>query len=385
MTASVLVGPMIVCTLILLMVAWVSVLIAARKAKLSLKLDHDVRLVLYRLGRFIRYFHVIMFVPYVLVTLLLVYGAIEKMHPVFVKILVGVLAEAILYGTIKVVYGLTTYSAIKQIRKMGQGRLLYALRQGTQAFLTAFIYGLWVGSSLIVNQHWQDEHPALVSLYFMITFALIFLIGSWVTRLVLRTIPLSRDEIPEGWLSLEQRSGLKNVRFYLWKTKKNRIANAMAMGIFKKRVFISDYLLEHITEPEREAVIAHELGHLQKRHLLQMFALVELWFPLVRILQAVLTRLQVGNGSSFITVLVIMFAYQGLFFHWLSRRFEYQADAHSLAMMGQGVAMVNALRKLSDLTLSLPVIPKFDELWMTHPSTQHRIQKLKNESKKTLP
>jgi Zn-dependent protease with chaperone function len=371
-------------TLVLLMMfvllfclcAWGIVSLAAQQAKARLTLGRDVKLVVYRLSRFVRYFHVLLFLPYVLGSVGLVYYLVRSIHPVSVQLTLRVVFEAMLYALLKGMYSLPVYSVMKKVRSMGQTRRKYVLRSMIQPFIMALVYGTWVGSSLLFSPHWQEEHALLNTLYFMGTFALIFFVGSAFTRFVLRTTSFSANQVPQRWQEMVQKSGLRNVHFYLWKTKKNRIANAMAMGLMQPRIFVSDYLLEQMTEAEGDAVIAHELGHLQKRHLWQMFVLAELWFPIVAVLQFASRIFHVSEGYSVWVTLGLLVFYQGLFFHWMSRRFEYQADAHSSALMGGETHMVSGLQKLSDLSLSLQRIPKFDELWMTHPSIYHRISRL---------
>ncbi len=336
----------------------------------------EPKLVLYRLSRFVRYMHWIGFIPFVLISVSLVYYDIHWIRPRAMGFLCGVVIEAAWYASLKMVYSIPVYSVLKRIQHTQAKRSSIVFRQGLQSFAIALVYGLWVASSMLLGVQWQQQHPLLSTLYLIGTFALIFFAGGFIMKTVLRKTPLRPEQVPARWQELASASGLTSVQFYIWNVKRWRIANAMALGMWRNFVFVSDYLLDNISEAEADAVVAHEFGHLKKRHMWWMFAFVEGWFPLVQMLQVGLRSVHVAQGIITLLVLLLLGIYQGLIYHWLSRRFEYQADAHARAVMGRSTEMVSALEKLSELNFSLTRIPRFDEWWMTHPSTAHRIEHL---------
>ena len=114
-----------------------------------------------------------------------------------------------------------------------------------------------------------------------------------------------------------------------------------------------------------------------------MFIYAQAWFPIVGILISVMNHFHMNAGLMLFFELLLLAVYQGLVFHWLSRCFEYQADAHAKMLMGGAMELVCALGKLSDLSFSLKDIPKFDELWLAHPSMMHRVQHLQRPIQRT--
>jgi len=350
----------------------------AAVAKRRLERGVDPTLVLYRLSRFVRYMHWIGFIPFVLISVSLVYYDIHWIRPHAIGFLMGVVIEAGWYASLKMMYSIPVYSISQQIRHAQAKRVSMVLWQGFQSFAIALVYGLWVASIMAFGTQWQQQHPLLSTVYLMGTFALIFFASSLIMKAILPKTLLKPEQIPTRWQALANASGLASVQFYIWNTKRWRIANAMAMGMgmWQNSVFVSDYLFENISETEAEAVVAHELGHLKKHHLWWRFVFVEGWFPLVRLLQAGLRSVPIPKGIITFLVLLLLGIYQGLIYHWVSRHFEYQADAHAKAVIGSSTGMVNSLEKLSELNFSLMSIPRFDELWMTHPSTIHRIERL---------
>src|SRR5262249_19214795 len=63
-----------------------------------------------------------------------------------------------------------------------------------------------------------------------------------------------------------------------------------------------------------------------------------------------------------------------LAFYFVSRRFEYAADAGSIKLTGDPAAMITALVKLHHLNLMPLEWSKWNEKAMTHPSTVRRVR-----------
>jgi len=180
--------------------------------------------------------------------------------------------------------------------------------------------------------------------------ALIFLFAPELLR---RVIPTER--MPDNWplrkrlQALCDRAGLRCRDILIWKTSSS-VGNAMVMGLFPRvrYVFLSDLLLETMTDEEIEAVFAHEIGHIVHRHMwwyaafafmLMLFTLGPVYLVIekipalavhsllpesvVRFREAI--RAQIITGLS-LGVFVVMFGY-------LSRRFERQADVYAARTM----------------------------------------------------
>ncbi len=83
--------------------------------------------------------------------------------------------------------------------------------------------------------------------------------------------PLENDGLRERLTRLGERAGTRVRGVYEWKlSEKSKKANAALTGMGStRRIILSDTLLENYTDDEIEAVLAHELGHHVRKHILK--------------------------------------------------------------------------------------------------------------------
>jgi STE24 endopeptidase len=93
------------------------------------------------------------------------------------------------------------------------------------------------------------------------------------------------EPLPEGELKDAIFALAKKLNFPLTKlftvdgSKRSSHSNAYLYGFFKnKRIVLFDTLIKQMTVPELEAVLGHEIGHWALSHVLQMFAIQQLYF-----------------------------------------------------------------------------------------------------------
>jgi STE24 endopeptidase len=169
-------------------------------------------------------------------------------------------------------------------------------------------------------------------------------------------------------------------------SKNTKKANAAFTGLGKtKRIILGDTLLDNYNIEEIETVIAHELGHYKKKHIVK--------------------NIFIGTASSFITLFVIALLYQNslswfgfysitqvaalpLLALWstligiiqsplgniLSRKFEYEADEYAIVETKNPFAFVMTLEKLTDQNLGDKEPHPFVEwFFYSHPSIKNRV------------
>ena len=199
--------------------------------------------------------------------------------------------------------------------------------------------------------------------------------------------PLENQALVERLLELSQRAGTRVRGVFEWKlSEKSKKANAALLGLGNtRRIIISDTLLENFREEEIEAVLAHELGHHVRRHLLQKLALqAATTFVGFYLADQVLRRwdeffgfrgladfanlpLLILTGTALALVLMPLV-------NMHSRWCERQADAYALASIRDRDAFVAALERLAELNLAERQPPAWIEfLFHSHPSLQKRI------------
>jgi STE24 endopeptidase len=173
-------------------------------------------------------------------------------------------------------------------------------------------------------------------------------------------------------------------------SKRSSHGNAYFTGFGKtKRIVFFDTLLQRLTPNEIDAVLAHELGHFKKRHVLKRIAytfvlsLGFLWL-LAQLLHAgwFYAGLGVTTQSTAIALLLFFMALPVFTFllHPIasaySRKHEFEADAYA-AQQTDANELVNALVKLyQDNAKTLTPDPLYASFYESHPPAPIRIAHL---------
>lgn len=176
-------------------------------------------------------------------------------------------------------------------------------------------------------------------------------------------------------------------------SKRSRHSNAFFTGFGRfRKIVLFDTLIAHLTEPELESVLAHEIGHYKKRHVLKSLAVSMIGVFVAFGAIAWLARQQWlyrafgfdahgGDAAANIVPVILLFALlAGTISFWLSplmhkwsRHFEYEADAFARSAMGEAQWLIGALRKLSEQNLSnLTPHPLYSGFYYSHPTLLER-------------
>jgi len=178
-------------------------------------------------------------------------------------------------------------------------------------------------------------------------------------------------------------------------SKRSAKANAFFTGFGRhKRIALFDTLIANHTEEELVAVLAHEIGHFKKRHILVSMVLSMLNLGVVFFLLSLFmnnSRLSdafyMQQVSVYSSLLFFMLLYSPVEFilavllQMLSRRHEFQADRFAVATYPGGRALSDALKKLSKSNLSnLTPHPFYVFLNYSHPPVLQRILRIEAEA-----
>ena len=174
-------------------------------------------------------------------------------------------------------------------------------------------------------------------------------------------------------------------------SRRSTKANAFFTGFGRtKRIALFDTLLQNHSRVEILAVLAHEIGHWKRRHVPKqvalsvlttglMFALLHFALHDARLCAAFgVVRPTVAWGMAFFAILFQpVSTLLGLFGGWLSRKFEFEADAFAKDAMASPKPMVEALVRLSKDHLSNPTPhPFYVALHYSHPPVLARLAAL---------
>jgi STE24 endopeptidase len=211
--------------------------------------------------------------------------------------------------------------------------------------------------------------------------------------------PLPEGGLRERLFALARRTGFSTRGIDVMDgSKRSRHSNAFFTGFGRfRKIALFDTLIAQLSEPEVESVLAHEIGHYKKRHVIKMlsvsiagvfvaFAAIawlarQQWFD-----HAFGFEHQAGFVAANVVPAILLFALLGgtitfwvsPFVHGWSRHFEYEADAFARAAMGETQSLIQALRKLSEKNLSnLTPHPLYSSFYYSHPTLLERERALR--------
>lgn len=174
-------------------------------------------------------------------------------------------------------------------------------------------------------------------------------------------------------------------------SKRSTKANAYFSGFgSEKRVTLYDTLIKDLDEEEIVAVLAHEVGHYKRNHIIiNLFAAivttgVTLWLLSLFIGNPLLSQaLHVPQPSFHIGLIAFGVLYSpisgvtSLLMNYLSRKFEYQADDFAKETFA-ALPLISGLKKLSKNSLSnLTPHPLYVFAHYSHPTLLQRFRNLK--------
>lgn len=211
--------------------------------------------------------------------------------------------------------------------------------------------------------------------------------------------PLEEGELKDRLLKLLDKCGFKaSGIFVMDASRRSSHSNAYFTGFGKnKRIVLYDTLIKQLTPSEIEAVLAHELGHFKKKHIVKkMCVMFPLIFVILFIAYVLLKKeeLYTGFGFAFVKgqsslqymgIYLLSLAFSGfsplaaLVSNTFSRKDEFEADAFSKELCSSGKNLASALIKLNKENLSELQVPKIYNLFnYNHPPLTERLHALKD-------
>lgn len=181
-------------------------------------------------------------------------------------------------------------------------------------------------------------------------------------------------------------------------SKRSHHSNAFFTGFGRfRKIVLFDTLIAQLTDLELESVLAHEIGHYKKRHVVKLLGVSIAGIVIAFAAIAWLARQpwfyhafsfehRVGFAATNVIPAMLLFAllagtitfWVSPFIHIWSRRFEYDADAFAGATMGEPQSLIQALRKLSEKNLSnLTPHPFYSSFYYSHPTLLERERALR--------
>jgi STE24 endopeptidase len=219
----------------------------------------------------------------------------------------------------------------------------------------------------------------------------LFVYPTWIAPLFNKFTPLADGDMKTRIEALLARCGFRSSGLFVMDgSKRSSHGNAYFTGFGNnKRIVFFDTLLERLSPDEIEAVLAHELGHFRKKHIVQrivmMFAgsLAFLWL-LGQLIDSPWFYAGLGVPAQNTTLGLILFFLVVPVFTFplspllsqLSRRHEFEADAYAAEHTAAG-DLIRALVKLyEDNASTLTPDPLYSAFYDSHPPAAQRIARL---------
>ena len=229
--------------------------------------------------------------------------------------------------------------------------------------------------------------------YFLVFLFAIAIVGPAMIQKFWRCKPLEigyhRSRIEE----LCRKAGMEYANILSWPIFGGKMITAAVMGLIKKfRYILVTQGLLHMLEPEEiDAVIAHEIGHIKKKHLL-FYLLFFVGYMIISyatfnlliysiVFSETIYRLINSTGldqtavttSIFSLVIIIIFLiYFRFIFGYFMRNFERQADTYVYALFDSAKPLISTFEKIAATSGEHPDRPNWH-----HYSITKRIEYLK--------
>jgi len=228
--------------------------------------------------------------------------------------------------------------------------------------------------------------------YFLFFLSTVVIIGPAMIQKFWRCKPLESGYVRSRIEKLCRRAGLEYSNILYWPIFGGRMITAGIMGLIKKfrYILITKALVRHLEPEEMDAVIAHEIGHIKKKHLhfylvffigyiflaYTSFDLLVYFIiytdPVYRLISSSgINHDTIISAVFSLIIIIIFFIYFRYIFGYFMRNFERQADTYVYALFPSAKPLISTFKKIAATTGQPPDKPNWH-----HFSIKERIEYL---------
>jgi STE24 endopeptidase len=235
--------------------------------------------------------------------------------------------------------------------------------------------------------------------FFVFTMFIMYISPFVLEPLFNKFTPVEDTDLIQGLQYLMKKIGIKVSKVLkMDASKRTKHTNAYFSGIgHVKRIVLFDTMMEQMNKEEITSVIAHEAGHWKKKHIIKNVIIFEIisfifFFAAYKLMStdalmgvfsiSAVPGISALNYSS-LNLFLIYFMFGIVMFpvapfmHFLTRKYERQADQFAVDLVGDSKALSDALIKLSADNLSnLYPHPLYEAFHYSHPSILKRLKYL---------
>ena len=204
--------------------------------------------------------------------------------------------------------------------------------------------------------------------YFLVFLFAVAVFGPLIIQKFWRCRPLEAGYFRRRIEALCRRADLKFADILYWPIFGGRMITAGVMGLIApfRYILVTDALLRILNPEEVDAVIAHEVGHVKKRHLLfylfffigymiiayatfdLIVYLIIFSEPAYRfVFMTGISRTTVTTGLLSLAIIFNFLIYFRFIFGYFMRNFERQADAFVYSLFENAAAMISTFKKIA--------------------------------------
>jgi len=223
-------------------------------------------------------------------------------------------------------------------------------------------------------------------IYFLIFLFAIAIIGPAIIQKFWRCKPLENGPDRSRIEFLCKKAGLKYANILYWPAFGSRMITAGVMGLVKKfrYILVTGPLLSFLEPDEIDSVIAHEIGHIKRKHLifylvffagymLLSYALYDLIIYFILFTEPML-KIITGMGLNRTTATSIIFSiaeicifliYFRYVFGYFMRNFERQADCYVYTLFDTAKSLISTFNKITATSGQSPDRPNWHHFSIT--------------------
>ncbi len=171
-----------------------------------------------------------------------------------------------------------------------------------------------------------------------------------------------------------------SAQVFTWPLFEGKVITAGVMGIIPglRYVMVTPALLKHLSLDELDAVMAHEIGHIKKKHMLLYILIISGFSILAGFILEPFTFFLLSRDTFYtvlgfsgltaenmltvimaVTVLILMVLYFRFLFGYFIRNFERQADLHVFTAIGSSHSIISAFEKIAILSGNIRDLPSW--------------------------
>ena len=260
-----------------------------------------------------------------------------------------------------------------------------------KGLVLTIVLGGTILAAILVLFEYADNYAWLYCWLLITNFNIVvqFISPIWIMPLFNKFTPMESGELKDAIQNYARSTGYKIGNISVMDgSRRSTKANAFFTGFGRtKRIALFDTLISKHTIPELVAILAHEIGHYKKKHILWGMLIgiahTGLIFYLLSVLLAISGLYQafhMDHNSIYTGLIFFGLLYTplemilSLGLQIISRRHEYVADRFAAQTTGKTESLIAALKKLNSENLSnLTPHPFYVFLNYSHPTLLQRI------------